>query len=390
MVRAARVWQHLPLMDRINLVENLIAHGVRGLHPYVPGKPIEELERELGISDSIKLASNENPLGPPPSALAAIRDRLDELALYPDGSGYALKQELGAHHGMDPNRITLGNGSNDILVLLAEAFLTPDTVAVYDQYSFVVYRLVVQATGAESRVAPSNPSDHRQPFGHDLGAMRDLIDDQTRLVFLANPNNPTGTWCEKEELREFVANVPATTIVVVDEAYAEYVERKDYPCASNWIDEYPNLVVTRTFSKIYGLAGLRIGYSISHLEIAEVLNRIRQPFNVNSLAQHGAIAALRDSDFVDRARAMNSEGLQTLTGGFKELGLEVIPSVGNFVLADMGRPAAAISDALLQVGIIVRPVGNYGLPNHLRISVGLPEQNRRLLTELATILATAS
>jgi len=377
-------------MDRKNIVENLIAHGVRGLQPYVPGKPIEELERESGLRNSIKLASNENPLGPPESALAAIRDRLGELALYPDGSAYTLKEALGAHHGMDPSRITLGNGSNDVLVLLAEAFLTPGVAAVYDQYSFVVYRLAVQATGAQSRVAPSNPIDHGQPLGHDLDAMRALIDDQTRLVFLANPNNPTGTWCGEEELRAFIDSVPVNTIVVVDEAYAEYVERNDYPRTSGWIDEYPNLVVTRTFSKIYGLAGLRIGYSISHPAIAEVLNRIRQPFNVNTLAQHGAMAALHDHEYVDRARAMNTNGLRTLTDGLMALGLRVIPSAGNFVLADMGQPAAAIYDALLQAGIIVRPVGNYGLPNHLRISVGLPEQNQRLLTELQTIFATAS
>jgi len=375
-------------MNRKTIVENLIAHGVRGLQPYVPGKPIEELERELGLRESIKLASNENPLGPPASALAAIRDRLGELALYPDGSGYTLKQALAAHFNTDPNRITLGNGSNDILVLLAEAFLTPGISAVYDQYSFVVYRLAVQATGAEARVAPSNAVEHAQRLGHDLDAMRALIDDKTRLVFLANPNNPTGTWCNEEELHAFIAAVPTDTIVVVDEAYGEYVVRDDYPCTIGWIDEFPNLVVTRTFSKIYGLAGLRIGYSISHPDLAEVLNRVRQPFNVNSLAQHAAMAALQDTDYVDRARVMNAEGLRTLTDGLTSLGLDTIPSIGNFVLANMGRPAMPIYAALQQAGIIVRPVGNYGLPNYLRISVGLPEQNQRLLTELKNILTT--
>lgn len=376
------------LMIRETIVDNLIAHGVRGLQPYVPGKPIEELEREFGLPGSIKLASNENPLGPPASALAAISDRLDELALYPDGGGYYLKQALAAHHDINPEQITLGNGSNDNLVLLAEAFLAPGTAAVYDQYSFVVYRLAVQATGAEARVAASNPVGHVQPLGHDLKAMRALIDNDTRLVFLANPNNPTGTWCSAEELHAFIAGVPAGTIVIVDEAYAEYVVRKDYPCAIRWIDEFPNLVVTRTFSKIYGLAGLRIGYSLSHPDIAEVLNRVRQPFNVNSLAQHAAMAALQDTGYVDRSRAMNADGLRTLTDGLTSLGFDVIPSIGNFVLANMGRPAAPIYAALLQVGIIVRPVENYGLPNDLRISVGLPEQNQRLLTELKNILAT--
>jgi histidinol-phosphate aminotransferase len=374
-------------MDRNSNFEKIIAAGVRGLQPYVPGKPIEELERELGISESLKLASNENPLGPPESALAAIREHLQELALYPDGCGYALKQALGTHHDVDPEQITLGNGSNDILVLLAEAFLTSGVNAVYDQHSFVVYRLAVQSTGAEARVAPSNPMNHRQPLGHDLEAISALIDAQSRLVFLANPNNPTGTWCNEDELRSFVAGVPAETIIVLDEAYAEYVVDPAYPHTFGWIDEFPNLVVTRTFSKIYGLAGLRVGYSISHPDIAEVLNRVRQPFNVNTLAQIGAIAALQDVAYVDRARSMNLEELRVLSDGLKSFGLEVIPSIGNFVLVNMGQSAANIYNALLQVGIIVRPVTNYGLPNYLRITVGLPKQNQRLLSELKNILA---
>ncbi|HJP39966.1 MAG TPA: histidinol-phosphate transaminase [Gammaproteobacteria bacterium] len=374
-------------MGQKTIIENLIANGVRGLQPYVPGKPIEELESELGLSDVIKLASNENPLGPPASALAAIRASLDDLSLYPDGSGYILKQALAAHFSTDPQRITLGNGSNDLLVLLAEAFLTAGTAAVYDQYSFVVYRLAVQATGAEAKVSPANPvSDILQPLGHDLDAMRALIDDHTRLVFLANPNNPTGTWCNAEELHAFIASVPAQTIVVVDEAYGEYVLHDNYPCTIDWIDEFPNLVVIRTFSKIYGLAGLRIGYSISQPDLAEVLNRVRQPFNVNNLAQSAALAVLQDFDYVERARIMNSQGLIALTDGLVSLGLKVIPSIGNFVLVDMGRPAESIYTALLRTGIIVRPVGNYGLPNYLRISLGLPEQNQRLLSELKTIL----
>ncbi|MCP4925387.1 MAG: histidinol-phosphate transaminase [Gammaproteobacteria bacterium] len=374
-------------MGQKTIIENLIANGVRGLQPYVPGKPIEELESELGLSDVIKLASNENPLGPPASALAAIRASLDDLSLYPDGSGYILKQALAAHFSTDPQRITLGNGSNDLLVLLAEAFLTAGTAAVYDQYSFVVYRLAVQATGAEAKVSPANPvSDILQPLGHDLDAMRALIDDHTRLVFLANPNNPTGTWCNAEELHAFISSVPAQTIVVVDEAYGEYVLHDNYPCTIDWIDEFPNLVVIRTFSKIYGLAGLRIGYSISQPDLAEVLNRVRQPFNVNNLAQSAALAVLQDFDYVERARIMNSQGLIALTDGLVSLGLKVIPSIGNFVLVDMGRPAESIYTALLRTGIIVRPVGNYGLPNYLRISLGLPEQNQRLLSELKTIL----
>ncbi len=365
--------------------EKLIVPGVRGLQPYVPGKPIEEVEREYGISDSIKLASNENPLGPSPRALAAIRDGLDTLGQYPDGNGHYLKEALAAHHHTRPDAITLGNGSNEILVLLAEAFLGPGVAAVYDQYSFVVYRLAVQATGAEARVAPSRSAQHAQPLGHDLDAMRSLVDADTRIVFIANPNNPTGTWCDEDELRAFVSGVPADTIVVVDEAYAEYVSGDGYPRVAAWLDEFPNLVVTRTFSKIYGLAGLRIGYAISHPAVAEILNRVRQPFNVNSLAQRAALAALQDTAHIDESRSVNAQGLGFLSAGLADLGFRVLPSVGNFVLVDMGTAAAPFCEALLRVGIIVRPVANYGLPNHLRISVGLPAQNRRLLDALRAI-----
>lgn len=373
-------------MARKLLVDNLIANGVRGLQPYVPGKPSEELEREIGLTSTIKLASNENPLGPSESALAAIRDCLPDLALYPDGSGHALKQALAAHWGIGEDRFTLGNGSNDVLVLLAEAFLAPGQAAVFDQYSFVVYRLAVQATGAESRIADSNPPAHAQPLGHDLEAIARLVDERVRLVFIANPNNPTGTWADGSPLRACIASLPHDTLVVVDEAYGEYVDRPDYVSALQWLDEFPNLVVTRTFSKIYGLAGLRVGYAVSHPDVAEVLNRIRQPFNVNSLAQQAAIAALKDDAFIQKARRQNSAGLDMLRTGLADMGVYVVPSIGNFVLADFGRPALPIYNALLEAGLIVRPVANYGLENHLRISVGLPQQNERLLDELRRIL----
>lgn len=368
--------------------EKLVVPGVRGLQPYVPGKPIEEVEREYGISDSIKLASNENPLGPSPQVLAAIRGDLDTLGLYPDGGGHYLKQALAAHHRTRADAITLGNGSNDILVLLAEAFLGPGISAVYDQYSFVVYRLAVQAAGAQARVAPSLSAQHAQPLGHDLATMRGLVDADTRIVFIANPNNPTGTWCREEELRALVSGVPPETIVVIDEAYAEYVSHQGYPNAAAWIEEFPNIVVTRTFSKIYGLAGLRIGYSISHPAVAEILNRVRQPFNVNSLAQTAAMAALQDAAHVEESRHVNAQGIEYLSAGLAELGFGVLPSIGNFLLVDMGQSAAPVCEALMRVGIIVRPVANYGLPDHLRISIGLPAQNRRLLDALRSIAAT--
>ena len=276
----------------------LAAPGVRELMPYKPGKPIDELERELGISDSIKLASNENPLGTSPAAMAAIRDQIDDLWLYPDATGYGLKATLAERHDIDAARITLGNGSNDVLVLLAEAFLTPGTNAVYSKYCFAVYPIATQATGAQARVAPALANDHeRAPLGHDLAAMGELIDTDTRLVFIANPNNPTGTWLGQAELRAFIEGVPEQTLVVVDEAYTEYTGGLDCPDASRWLDEFPNLVVTRTFSKAYGLAGLRVGYALSNPQVSDLLNRIRQPFNVNSLGRarryrvHRALAA---------------------------------------------------------------------------------------------------
>jgi len=358
------------------------APGIHGLSPYVPGKPVDELEREYGVSDSIKLASNENPLGPPRTALDAMQAVQQDLALYPDGGGFHLKQALARKLGVGTEQITLGNGSNDVLVLLAETFLTPDVEAVYSQYAFVVYQLAVQATGAVGKVAPARPTEHAQPLGHDLEAMAALVGGRTRMVFIANPNNPTGTWLGRAELRQFVAGLPRHVIVVVDEAYAEYVHEPDYPDTLTWIDEYPNVVVTRTFSKIYGLAGLRVGYSVSHPDIADLLNRVRQPFNVNSLAQVAAIAALSDRDHVQRSRQVNRQGLEQLTTGFRDLGLAVSPSAGNFLLVDTGHDAAVVYQALLRSGIIVRPVANYGLPRHLRITVGTPEQNERLLSAM--------
>ncbi len=377
-------------MVRQRAFDRLAAAGVRGLQPYVPGKPNDELEREYGVTDSIKLASNENPLGPPLAALEAIRRDLEDLALYPDGSGFHLKAALAASLGVEPAQLTLGNGSNEILVLLAETFLTPGVEAIYDEYSFAIYRLVVQATGATARVAASRAPDLPQPRGHDLDAFRALISDRTRLVFIANPNNPTGTWVTHEALRDFVQHLPATAIVVVDEAYGEYVTRDDYPRTLTWLDDYPNLVILRTFSKIYGLAGLRVGYSVSHVAVAELLNRLRPPFNVNTLALTAACAALEADEHVAESRRINDEGLRTLTSELAALGFGVTPSIGNFLLVDVGGPARPTYEALLREGIIVRPVGNYGLPNHLRITVGLPEQNRRLVQALRRIRQASS
>lgn len=361
------------------------APGVRGLEPYIPGKPMAELEREYGIRDAIKLASNENPLGPSAAAIRAMEEVLANVGLYPDGGGFELRAALAGHLGCRPEQITLGNGSNDVLVLLAETFLTPESEAVYSQFAFVVYALAVQAASARARVAPALPEGHPMALGHDLEAMAALVGPATRLVYIANPNNPTGTWLDAGDLRRFLEQLPRQVIAVVDEAYGEYVTGPGIPATLAWLEDFPNLVVTRTFSKAYGLAGLRVGYGVSHPAVAELLNRVRQPFNVNSLAQAAAVAALGDQDHVARSREMNRAGLARLARGLGELGWRCLPSAGNFILADTGGPAGPWYEALLREGIIVRPVGNYGLPRHLRITVGTPEQVERLLGALGRL-----
>jgi len=370
----------------VNPCIDLAAPGVRKLKAYQPGKPISELEREYGVRNVLKLASNENVLGPSPLALEAMRNAMTDTWLYPDGSGYELKTALAARHGVPQSWITLGNGSNDVLVLLAEAFLTPEVEAIYSHYAFAVYPIAVQATGARACVAPAYPADHAMALGHDLEAMAALLSERTRLVFIANPNNPTGTWLESDALRAFLDRVPAHTLVVIDEAYSEYVTVSAYPNAIDWIAQYPNLVVTRTFSKIFGLAGLRAGYAVSRPEVAEILNRVRQAFNVSTLAQAAACAALRDQAHVRATREMNTRGMRDLSTALADLGLTHPPSAGNFLLVDVGRPARPVYEALLQEGIIVRPVANYDLPNHLRVTIGRPEHSARVVAALRKVL----
>jgi len=361
---------------------DLAAPGISHLQPYVPGKPVVELERELGVTDSIKLASNENPLGPSPRVKAAITAELDELTRYPDGAAYALRQALAERHEVAPERVTVGNGSNDVLDMIARVFLRPGRESLFSEHAFAVYPLSSMAVGAELRMATA------KGFGHDLERMALMIGPATGVIWIANPNNPTGTWLPRDELRSFIANVPSNVIVVVDEAYHEYVHpvQSDYPDASHWLDEFPNLVVTRTFSKAYGLAALRIGYALSHPEVADLLNRVRQPFNVNSLAQVAALAALEDQEYVQRSVELNNAGLKQLSRGFEGLGLSYIPSVGNFVSVNMDRPASEVDLALLQLGVITRPVENYGLKGFLRISVGTAEENARCLSALEQVL----
>jgi len=366
--------------EPVSLLE-LAAPGVRGLQPYQPGKPLSELQREYGIRDAVKLASNENPLGPGKLALAALRDGLAELGRYPDGNGFALKAALAERHAVGADQITLGNGSNDVLEFVARVFLRPGREAIFSEHAFAVYPIVTQAVGATAVMTPA------MDYGYDLQAILDRINERTGVVFVANPNNPTGTWLAGAPLRAFLDQVPAHVAVVLDEAYFEYVQEPDYPDTTGWVRDYPNLVVTRTFSKAYGLAGLRVGYGISHPSVADLFNRVRQPFNVNALAQTAAEAALSDTEHLLESVRINREGMSQLTEAFERLGLDWIPSVANFVSVDMGRPAGALYEGLLREGVIVRPIAGYGLPNHLRATIGLPEENARLIAALERVLA---
>ncbi len=365
----------------------LAAAGVQGLHPYQPGKPIEELQRELGLAEIVKLASNENPLGPSRKGVAAASGEIPGIHLYPDDNGFRLRNKLAARFQVAPEQLVLGSGSSDVIDMVARSFLTGGVNAVYSEHAFAMYAIYTQASGAAARVAPALPADHPQsPYGHDLDAMAALVDEDTRVVFIANPNNPTGTWLRAEPLRAFIDALPPRVVVVLDEAYTEYVEASGFPDGMRWIGEYPNLLVTRTFSKIYGLAGLRVGYGVASAELAAVVNRVRAPFNVNSAALAAAEAALDDEAFVQRSRDNNRQGLARLMQGCDTLGLEWIPSVGNFLCIDVGRPAAPVFDALLREGVIVRPVANYALPNHLRVTVGTPQENDFFLRALERVL----
>jgi histidinol-phosphate aminotransferase len=356
--------------------------GVQKLSPYVPGKPVDELARELNLDPAgiVKLASNENPLGPSPKALEAIRGELAELTRYPDGNGFELKRRLAERCRVQPKQVTLGNGSNDILDLVARAYLAPGQNAVFSEFAFAVYPIATQAVGAQGKVVPA------KDFGHDLEAMLAAIDGQTRVVFVANPNNPTGTWFGPQALSAFLARVPEDVLVVLDEAYIEYAQGDELPDGLDYLARFPNLLVSRTFSKAYGLAALRVGYAISSAQVAEVLNRVRQPFNVNSLALAAACAALADEDYLQRSRQANDAGMAQLQDGLRALGLTWIPSRGNFIAVDFARDTAALNQALLREGVIVRPVAGYGMPNHLRVSIGTAEENTRFLAALAKVL----
>ncbi|MBD3656846.1 MULTISPECIES: histidinol-phosphate transaminase [Marinobacter] len=362
--------------------QSLAVRGVQALSPYQPGKPIEELARELGLDPAaiIKLASNENPLGPSEKALAAAREALADLCLYPDGNGFELKQALAKRFGVEMSQITLGNGSNDILEVIARCFADADAEVIFSQYAFAVYPLVTQAIGARGVAVPA------RDWGHDLDAMAAAVTDRTKLIFVANPNNPTGTVHHGDAMLAFLEKVPERVLVVLDEAYCEYLQGDGYADGVELLSRFPNLIVCRTFSKAWGLAALRVGYSISSPEIADILNRVRQPFNVDSIALAAATAVLADEDYLKRSCDVNAAGMKQLETAFAEMALPYIPSSGNFIAVEVGERAGDVYQGLLQRGVIVRPVGGYGMPRHLRVSIGLPEENARFVEALKQTL----
>ncbi len=365
------------------MMTNLAPNHIQAIEPYQGGKPITELAREMGlrVEDIVKLASNENPLGISPKAEFAIQEALLDIARYPDGNSFALREAVVNKFNVTPTQIVFGNGSNDILELAARAFLTADCETIYSQHAFAVYPLVTQATGATGVVVPA------KNFGHDLQAMLAAITAKTRIIFVANPNNPTGTLLGKEELLAFLRQVPKHVLVVLDEAYDEYLSATHKSEAISWLGEFENLIISRTFSKAYGLAGLRVGFGMMHPDIADMMNRVRQPFNVNSIAQAAAVASLADDDFVARSYALNQAGMAQLIQGLQKLSLEYIPSYANFVSFKV-KNAAIVNQKLLQNGVIVRPIANYEMPDYLRVSIGLFSENAQFLQVLEQILNT--
>jgi histidinol-phosphate aminotransferase len=357
-------------------MRRLTSDNILSLVPYSPGKPVEELERELGIKGSIKLASNENPLGPSPKALAAIGGHLHSLNRYPDGAGFYLRQALSEKHGWPMEGIILGNGSNELLEIIVRTFLLPGEEAIYAEPSFVVYKMAAQAADRAGVAVPLK--DGR----HDLAAMADRCTPRTKLIFIANPNNPTGTMNAKGEMESLMKRVPEDTIVVVDEAYYEYVTDRDYPDTMGYLRDGRRIVILRTFSKIYGLAGLRIGYGFASTEMVDLMNRVRQPFNTNSLAQTAALAALDDVAHVEGSVRVNEEGKKYLYGELDRLGIGYLPTQANFIYMDLKREARDVYERLLHEGVIVRPMS----PTHIRVTIGTKEENGRFIKALGGIL----
>lgn len=369
-----------------DLVAGIVRDNIRDLSPYQPGKPIEEVERELGISGAIKLASNENPLGPSPLALEAIRKSLEDCNLYPDGAAYYLRRALAEQHDIAPERLVFGSGCNEVIQMLIGAFCVPGQDQVLShKYAFISYRLQTLAHGCEFIEAPVTPD-----LGCDVDALLAAVTERTKLIFVANPNNPTGAHLDKAGLDKLLAGVPNHAIVVIDEAYHEYacVADEAYPKSQDYAAERPLLVTLRTFSKIYGLAGLRVGYGICSLQVADFMNRLRRPFNVNLLAQEAACAALADTDHVLKSAKLAKEGIALFRAAASELGIVAYPSLGNFLLLDVGDRAQEIHGGLLRAGVITRPMAVWGLASHLRVSIGTEQQNERALSALRTQLSS--
>ncbi len=367
----------------VTRITDLSPSWIRAISPYLPGKPVTELAREMGlpVERIIKLASNENPLGMSPKARAAVEGALAGLnggvERYPDQ--FDLVAALAGRLSVSRDQIVLGNGSNDVLDLAARVFLAPGRSSVISQHAFAVYQLATMAAGAECITIPA------KAYGHDLAGMRSALRPDTRIVWIANPNNPTGTFLPHPEVKAFLRSIPSDVVVVLDEAYNEYLPRELGIDTVAWLADFPNLIITRTFSKVYGLAGLRIGYAVAAPDVADLMNRVRQPFNVNNLAIAAAVAALDDSEFLEQSHALNQRGMAQITEGLRHLGLDYIPSCGNFVCFQV-RDAMKVNQRLLQQGVIVRPLGGYEMPGHLRVTIGLERENARFLDALKEVL----
>lgn len=366
-------------MNNARFSQQVLSH-IASIQPYPPGKPVSELQRELGLKHISKLASNENPLGASPKVHSAIEKAIKDIARYPDGNAFYLKSALAEFLSVDTQQLAVGNGSNELLELIGRAFSQPGDEIIFSQYGFAVYPITAQIVGATAvEVAAKD-------YGHDLTAMAAAVTDKTKLIYVANPNNPTGTCFGREQWEAFIAAIPAHVIVVLDEAYLEYVDESDYPNGLDYLKQYPNLVLSRTFSKAYGLASLRVGYMVASEEIISYINRLRAPFNVNNLAQVAAAAALDDQQFVMTSVELNRQGKQQICEGLVELGIKFIHSEGNFVCADFGPQALELNQKLLHQGVIVRPVANYQLNNFLRVSIGSRSENQHFIDALHRVL----
>ena len=361
-------------------VKALIRKSVFQVNPYVPGKPIEETKRQLGLKEVIKLASNENPWGPSPKAISAIKESLSGVNRYPDAQGFYLKKGLAKFFGLIPENFVLGNGSDELIDVVIKTFMEADENIVTSQGTFLEYEIIAQVNDRKIKKAPL------RYFKYDLGAMLKLVDKKTKLVFIANPNNPTGTYVTKDEVDKFINALPKTVVVVFDEAYNAFIDVDDYPNSLSYLKNKKKVIILRTFSKAYGLAGLRLGYAIAAPELVTYLERIRQPFNVNLLAQAAGLAALEDRDFLTKTRRLTLEGKNFIYQKLTKMGLGFVPSVANFILVDVGRPSQEVFKSCLKFGVIVRQMSQYGLANFIRVTIGTQKENQRFSHVLSKVL----